>query len=274
MPNRRCPRLLSGEFTFDDGSTLTTSTDQHPFAYFLLLGGLIRLAGESDLVLRFPSAAAATLLVPAAWAMARLLARRRAVPPATPALGRRVHGAEPIPAMVRPGSAHVFPGRLFSRWSAPIGCCAGRRRPPAGAPVSTSPWYALASRSAPLHALPVVLDPARACRGDFSAPGRRRIAAAPSWPRSPCWPWGWCSGLMAASSGSLQGTGSGTNFSRVSLPILAADLLNAFSLGLSVDIAQVRWLDYTFGIVAIVGAALGRCATAAIAREAWLLPAW
>ncbi|MGE5601509.1 MAG: hypothetical protein ACM30E_00565, partial [Nitrososphaerales archaeon] len=78
------PALLAGKFTFDDGFTLSTSTDQHPFVYFLVLGGLVRLAGESDLVLRLPSAAAATLLVPAAWCMARLLARLRVVPPATP----------------------------------------------------------------------------------------------------------------------------------------------------------------------------------------------
>jgi len=31
------PALVLGEFTFDNGVTLTSFTDQHPFAYFLLL---------------------------------------------------------------------------------------------------------------------------------------------------------------------------------------------------------------------------------------------
>jgi hypothetical protein len=71
----------------------------------------------------------------------------------------------------------------------------------------------------------------------------------------------------------LQGMGSGANFARVSFPTLAADLLNAFSLGLSVNISQVRWLDYIFGIVVIIGA-LWVLRHRPIAPEAWLLPAW
>ncbi|MBC7235600.1 MAG: glycosyltransferase family 39 protein [Chloroflexi bacterium] len=49
------------------------TVDQHPPLYFLLLHAVIRLAGESDLVLRFPSAVAATLLVSLLYAVGRRL---------------------------------------------------------------------------------------------------------------------------------------------------------------------------------------------------------
>ncbi len=76
--------LVSGQIVLDDGLTAIATTDQHPFAYFVLLGSFIRLAGQSVMALRFPSAIAATLLAPMAWAFARLAARRRLLPQATP----------------------------------------------------------------------------------------------------------------------------------------------------------------------------------------------
>ena len=72
----------------------------------------------------------------------------------------------------------------------------------------------------------------------------------------------------------LQGAGSGTNFARVPFLSLATDMLNAFSLGLSVDFARVRWLDYLFGAVAIVGALWAFRPRPTVTREAWLLPAF
>ena len=53
------------------------TTDQHPPLYFALLSLATRLAGESDLVLRLPSAAFATLIIPLLYALgARLRSRR------------------------------------------------------------------------------------------------------------------------------------------------------------------------------------------------------
>ncbi len=43
----------------------------------------------------------------------------------------------------------------------------------------------------------------------------------------------------------LKSPGAGTNFAIVSLPVMARDLLNAFSLGLSVDVARVLWLTWS-----------------------------
>jgi hypothetical protein len=48
--------------------------------------------------------------------------------------------------------------------------------------------------------------------------------------------------------------GGGRNFPEVEPQILFPDLLNAFSLGLSVDISRVWWLDSIFGALLFVGA--------------------
>ena len=67
--------------------------------------------------------------------------------------------------------------------------------------------------------------------------------------------------------------GSGANFSRVPFLTLVADMLNAYSLGLSVNLAQVRWLDYLFAAVALIGAAWAFRPRPTVPREAWLMPA-
>ena len=264
------PALLLGRFSFDDGFTVATSTDQHPFAYFLLLGGLIRVAGESDLVLRFPSAAAATLLVPAAWAMARLLARRRIVPPATPLWAAAFmalnpfllwYGREARMYSLVPLLALVSTYWLL-RWT--------------GAPHGKRARLYLAAYAIALvtllctHFLSFLILPVHAAVIFFrlGTENRRRAALAALAVLAAALVIGLASAVWV-----LHGTGGGANFSRVSLPMLAADLLNAFSLGLSVDIGQVRWLDYTFGVVAIVGA-LWVLRRRPIAPEGWLLPAW
>jgi hypothetical protein len=72
----------------------------------------------------------------------------------------------------------------------------------------------------------------------------------------------------------LRGVGSGSNFARVPFTILAADLLNAFSLGLSVDVAQVRWLDLVFAAVALAGALWAFRRPRSAPPAAWLLPAF
>jgi mannosyltransferase len=66
------PYILSNRIDFPGAST----TDQHPPLYFVLLHFFIRLAGESDLALRLPSVLWATLLVPLLYRLgARLWGR-------------------------------------------------------------------------------------------------------------------------------------------------------------------------------------------------------
>ena len=71
----------------------------------------------------------------------------------------------------------------------------------------------------------------------------------------------------------MQG-GAGSNFASVSLRILGPDLVNAFTLGLSVDLARVWPLDVISIAVAIMGAAWGLRSRSVIARGGWLLPAF
>ena len=66
--------ILSNRIAFPG----SVSIDQHPPLYFLLLHATIRLLGESDLALRFPSALCATLLVPLLYAVGARLRGARA----------------------------------------------------------------------------------------------------------------------------------------------------------------------------------------------------
>ena len=76
--------LLKNEIVLADGVSQVASTDQHPFFYFLAQAVLLRLAGSEEYALRFISAAAATLVVPVAFAFARLYVRREVFPLASP----------------------------------------------------------------------------------------------------------------------------------------------------------------------------------------------
>src|SRR4051794_20468623 len=76
--------LILGRLYLYDGFTSQVTSDQHPFFFFILQGILLRLAGESEVVLRFPSVMAATMLVPALWSFARLFVRRGIMAPSAP----------------------------------------------------------------------------------------------------------------------------------------------------------------------------------------------
>jgi uncharacterized membrane protein len=265
------PALLLGRFSFDDGITRTYSTDQHPFLYFLLLGGLTRLAGQSDFVLRFPSVVAATLLVPMTWAIARLLVRRRSLPPTTPlwaALLAAVHpfylwyGREARMYTLVPFMA-LLSTYLLLRWrEAPLGSTARRYLI----------WYAVTLvLLLCTHYLALLILPIQAglILAGLAERSRRRAFLITIGVLG----LGLVLGL-AAERWILHGLGGGSNFTRVSLPILLPDLLNAFSLGLSVDAARARWLEYIFAALALLGALWCIRPGRPIAKDAWLLPAF
>jgi len=69
---RTVPHILSNRIDYLGSSTI----DQHPPLYFLLLHAFTRLCGESDMVLRFPSALFATLIVPLLYDMGIRLRNR------------------------------------------------------------------------------------------------------------------------------------------------------------------------------------------------------
>jgi mannosyltransferase len=263
--------LVPGHFVFDDGITQTRSFDQHPFGYFLVLGGLIRLAGQSDFVLRFPSVAAATLLVPAAWALARLLVRRRVLPSGAALWAALLAAANPFYLWygreVRmyslvPLLALVSSYLLLRGWSEDSRPAA--RRYLLGYLVTLLlllGTHYLAVLILPAHALLVLAR--------LAARSRRQAGLVVV---------GLLAGGALVAGGLarliLKSPGAGTNFAIVSLPVMVRDLLNAFSLGLSVDVSQVLWLDLVFAALAIVGIVWPLRRGRLTNPEAWFLPAF
>ena len=68
--------LIPVDPNYYDGSEegrIALSPDLHPPLYFLMMHFWIRMAGESEFALRFPSAVAATLALPLLYALARRL---------------------------------------------------------------------------------------------------------------------------------------------------------------------------------------------------------
>ncbi len=72
--------LLRGRLVLWDGDNERVTWDQHPFAYYVLLGLLLRVTDDGVFILRFVSLLCATLLVPAIWGFARFLEAKSLVP--------------------------------------------------------------------------------------------------------------------------------------------------------------------------------------------------
>jgi 4-amino-4-deoxy-L-arabinose transferase-like glycosyltransferase len=261
--------LLQGHLVIRDGFTEMLSIDQHPFTYFALLGLLARGAGESEFALRYLSAMSATLLVAAVWACGRRLAAMGVVPAATglwAALVAAVHpfflwyGQEARPyalwAMLAVLSTYLLL-RVVAN-SAPV--WAWR----AGYALAlflfvTTHYFAVFLL--PVHALLLYQWMARRSR-------RRALLVAGGV---------LVAGILAGLAGAwlIVGQGGvGVNFERVPLRILLPDLLNAFGLGLSVDIDQVWRLDVAIGIVALIGALWGLLDWRRAWQGGWLLAAF
>ncbi len=75
--------LWAGKLILWDGERERITWDQHPPAFYVVLGLLLRSSTDSPFVLRFISLCAATLFVPVVWGFARFLARKRLVPSGT-----------------------------------------------------------------------------------------------------------------------------------------------------------------------------------------------
>jgi len=264
--------LLRGTLLITDGETAMATTDQHPFFFFVVLGVLLRLAGDSEFVLRFPSAMAATLLVPTVWTFARWLVRRTVLTASAPywaALFAAIspfflwYGQEARPyalwawlallstyLLLRAAANTTEDGWSWS-WGAGYGMVLVL--------FLTTHYYAVFL--VPLHTL--ILYQWLAARN------RRRALLLTA-------------GVLiggavvggVAARGLLQR--GGMNFASAPLRIILPDLLNAFSLGLSVDAGQwlVRWLDWIYGAVALLGAAWALRSRRVALAGGWLLPAF
>lgn len=258
--------LLRGDLVLTDGFSDLPTIDQHPFFSFLLQGALIRPAGEDELVVRFPAAAAATLLVPALWVLARRLTKQGALPQDTAGWAALLAAINPFFLWYgqegRPYALWALLAVLSTYWLL---------RSLAHKP---SRWWDWAGYGVTLlaflstHYLAVFLLPLHGLI-IFQRLAERNLRRA----------------LMGAGAIALVGggaaliamwqllrPGAGDNLARITPQVLLPDLLNAFSMGLSVDINDVWWLDLYFGGLALAGVVWGLRSWQSIRRGGWVAP--
>ncbi|MBK8049477.1 MAG: glycosyltransferase family 39 protein [Anaerolineales bacterium] len=262
------PDLLRGALWLDDGITRVLTIDQHPFFSFLLQGILVRLAGDSEYVVRFVSVAAATLFVPALWLLARWLARHAVVPSSTPWWAAILAAINPFMLWygqeARPyallATLAILTTYLLLRttenktldWRFGLGFVVVELM------FLTTHYYA------------VFLLPLQALIG-FRWLLQRGLGRAVLWTTL---------FLMVGSLIGLYGAytiitqGGGQNFPSITLAILIPDLVNAFSLGLSVDLAVVWGFDLIFAALALGGAIYGLRSVSTLKQGGWILPAF
>lgn len=257
--------LLAGRLVMRDGLSEQVTYDQHPFFFFLLQGILLRLAGTSEFVLRWVSAMAATLLVPVVWVCGRLFTRR----------GGFTSGAALWGALL--AALHPFflwygqEARPYALWAllALISTYALLRATEQGGRW----WWG--------YAAALFMFLATHYYAVFLLPVHGLLLAA--------WLWGRSRRLALAALGVaaalgiaiggyvywfiVMGQGGGGNFSNVPWTTILRDLLNAFSLGLSVDLDRVWLLDILFGLVALAGALWSIRSRRVIAAGNWVAPA-
>jgi len=75
--NYDLPLVLSNEIVLTDATRQVITFDNHPPLYFLLLHFVVKLAGQSEFALRFPSLAFSVLTVPLLYAVGKYLFDRR-----------------------------------------------------------------------------------------------------------------------------------------------------------------------------------------------------
>ncbi len=257
--------LLKGHLVIYDGFSQLLTIDQHPFMFFLLQGGLLRLAGDSEFSLRYVSVMAATLLPAVLWVLARWFVRQEIFPASAPywAAGFAAispfflwFGQEARPyalwGMLAPLSTYLLLRTTEAkdfRWGWFAGFLLAELM------FLTSHFYAVFLL--PVHALIFYL---------WLAKRSRALALTIS--------------ALILAIGALIGLAAywffiviqagGENFSLVRLKVLIPDLLNAFSLGLSVDINRVWWIDLLFGALMLLGAGWAVRSRNAIKQGGWL----
>ena len=284
------PALLTGRIVISDGHAEISTLDQHPFAYFLLLGAFVRLVGEREFSLRFPSVMAVTLLVPLLWAFARRLGRLNVAPrsggmwvallaAASPFylwFGRETRpyalwaslavlstylllcwAASELPRSASPGSGAV-PAAHFRRWRE-------------GRWIYLLGYFPVMIALLSTHYFSTFLLPLQALIAWRGLRGGRRVLTTVILAVLLV-----LAALIAAIVARviLGQAGAGMNFQSITLQMLIPDLNNAFSLGLSVDIDRVRWLDLLFGTLALLGLAWGLRSRETLRGWGWVLPAF
>lgn len=259
--------LLRGDLIMRDAFSQLNSTDQHPFFFFVLLGLLIRVAGISEFVIRYPAVAGAVLLVPAVWVLSRLLERRTVLPPTSSLWAVGFAALHPFflwfGQEARPYTLWAMLGLLSSYLLLRVTTC--ERPTPAlfiGYSIVTLMFlttHYFAVFWLPIHAL--VWYEYWRTRQRWLAIGVATLFLLGGL------------GVSAFVAWLIRSQGGGGNFSKITLNILLPDLVNAYSLGPSVKLDDpVHWLGWLFGLLALLGMGYGLRSRQASAKGGWLLP--
>lgn len=279
-------QLIAGTLLIKDGLTEHPTTDQHPPLYFLITGFLIRLAGTSEIVLRFVAVMAATALIPMVAIFAQALTRKHIVYPTTPYWAGLLAAISPFflwyGQEARPYSLWAFLAILSTYWLWRVMDQATPDKLLTSAEEASGqiPFRSILLSSAFLiYSATVVLFLLSQYYATFLLPlhglmlwmvlarFNRRFALL-------------IAGLMIL-LGILLGSGlgwyllsrtGGDNFEQIPLSILLPDMLNAFGMGLSVDINKVWWLDLFMGAVALLGVGWAVRSKAVRRSGGWVLP--
>ncbi len=263
------PELMRGVLHITDGVADVGTIDQHPFGYFVLLGVMLRVAGISEFALRFPSAMAATLIVPAVWIMARRLARGGALPLGAPGWAAFLAAFNPFYLWYgQEVRMYVFVALMALLSTYMILSWTQERSPQRRGYVLG--YLITVSMLLATHYYSVLILPVHAGIAYVRLAANRRLRL---WVPSAML----AMGLLASVPVVLQVVGqpgSGTNFVSVSLRTLVPDLVNAFTLGLSVNLADVWPIDVLSASVMLLGMMWGMVPRRGATRNAWLLPAY
>ena len=261
------PNLLRGVLVIKDGFTEVPTIDQHPFFSFLLQGLLVRTAGNSVFVLRYGAALAAVLLVAGVYVWAKWLERRTLAPRGAALWATALAAVNPF--MLWYGQE----ARPYALWAA-LALLATylllratetdrlQRRALLGFVVVDLLFVLTHYYAVFLIALHLLILAYWSFRWRIK-PGM--IATA-----------------VVAAGGAVVGgyalwfaitQKAGQNFPSITVQMLAPDLVNAFSLGPSADLALAWPVDLLFAALALLGAGWGLRSRTAVSRGGWVLPA-
>jgi len=260
--------LLRGVLWISDNLTRIPTIDQHPFFYFLLQGMVVTGAGSEEFAVRYASVLAATLFAPAGWVLARWFVRRELAPPATPWFAVLLAATSPFLLWF---GQEARPYALWATLSALSTYLLLRATEDQRLNRPAAVGYLLVELMAlATHYFAV-----------FLLPFQVLVIVVWAWRSRRLWAVGAALVLLGVgaliglyAAWLLIGQGGGGNFSEISLPILIPDLVNAFSLGLSVDYGVVWWIDLIFGGLALIGLGWGLLQRQRLAAGGWILPAF
>jgi hypothetical protein len=245
--------ILSNRIDFPGVQTI----DQHPPLYFLVLGLMIRIAGESDLALRLPSAFSAILLVPLLYVVGRRLRSVRVgllaaflgtLSPFYLWYGQEARMYTPLTMLALLGFYCLWRELHRPDWRWLAGCLLA-----IVAGIATHYLFVLA--------LPCYFGMIVAHGWRRRSRGQSALHAPASEQRAPGSRW---RGILFVSILLLSLTVAGyavlgripalrTYRQVIPLQIMLTDVINSFNLGLSVNSDQVRTLNILFGAIFVCG---------------------